>query len=99
MNLVGREIARLRNEKDLTQEALTARCQLKGWDVERGTLAKLEAGLRQVTDWELWALASALEVGIADIFPANKLCRTFLSSRGKLGEKQRTNDVGGRKRS
>ena len=99
MNLAGREIARRRTSKGLTQEFLTARCQVLGWEVERGTLAKVEAGLRQITDWELWVLASALELTVTDILPDEDTCRTFLNARARPEDHQRRNDDGGRKRS
>ena len=45
-----------------TQDELAAGLQLLGWDLARGTLAKIEAGLRRVNDAELVLLAHALSV-------------------------------------
>ena len=54
LNVIGPAVRRLRVGRGLTQEALTARCQLAGWNLSRPTIGKIEAGLRQVTDAELW---------------------------------------------
>ncbi len=99
MNLVGREVSRLRLREGLTQEDLTARCQLAGWDVERGTLAKIEAGVRQVTDWEIWVLAEVLGVNPAELFPSKADCRRFVNARDGMSAAPRGNDTGGRQRS
>ncbi len=57
MNVVGKNIKRLRESQELTQSELTARCNLQEWDISRGTLAKIEAGVRRVTDIEVVLLA------------------------------------------
>lgn len=64
MNLVGRRVqeARRNFEPHLSQEELAARLELDGWKISRGTLAKIEAGVRQVTDIELMALSRTLKV-------------------------------------
>ncbi len=68
-NVVGAQIRKLRFQQQLTQEMLTARCGAIGWDLSRGTLAKIEAQVRRVTDRELWYLARALRVPLKDLFP------------------------------
>lgn len=68
MNLVGYAIKTLRMSKGLTQEQLTAKCNLVGWDISRGTLAKIESKVRRVTDYEVCYLAKALEVREQDLF-------------------------------
>jgi hypothetical protein len=45
---------------------------LHGWDLSRGTLSKIEAQLRCVTDAELVILARALKVEAAEILPPSK---------------------------
>ena len=71
-NITGRQIAKLRTEKGLSQDKLAGRCQRAGWDISRGTLAKIEAGVRCVSDAELLLLAQALGVSISDLFPKGK---------------------------
>jgi transcriptional regulator with XRE-family HTH domain len=64
MNLVGKRVqeARLKFNPPLSQEELAARLELNGWKISRGTLAKIESGVRQVTDIELMALSKTLKV-------------------------------------
>ncbi|ARR43247.1 TPA: helix-turn-helix transcriptional regulator [Vibrio parahaemolyticus] len=69
MNIVGSQIRTLRKQQKLTQEELSARCNVIGLDISRGTLAKIEAGVRQVLDTEVVQLAVALRVKEADLFP------------------------------
>ena len=71
-NIIGKQVSRLRNGLDLSQEDLSARCQRQGLDISRGTLAKIEAGVRCVSDEELLLLAKALEVSVSDLFPKGK---------------------------
>lgn len=67
LNLAGSRIRKLRVANSLTQEQLAARCQTAGWDVTRGTLAKIEAGVRRLNDAEVVVLAKCLKVGISDL--------------------------------
>lgn len=68
-NAVGANIRRLRYAKHLTQEILTARCNVAGCDLSRSTLAKIEAQIRGVSDIELFAVARVLGVPIEELFP------------------------------
>ncbi|EJG1690819.1 helix-turn-helix transcriptional regulator [Vibrio parahaemolyticus] len=69
VNVVGAQVRKLRKEQKLTQEQLSARCNVIGLDISRGTLAKIEAGVRQVIDTEIVQLATALKVEEKDLFP------------------------------
>ncbi|EKA2632344.1 TPA: helix-turn-helix transcriptional regulator [Vibrio parahaemolyticus] len=69
VNVVGVQVRKLRKQQKLTQEQLSARCNVIGLDISRGTLAKIEAGVRQVIDTEVVQLAIALKVKEADLFP------------------------------
>ena len=70
LNLVGPNVRELRVLKGLTQEALTAKLQVEGWDVSRESLAKLESQFRRVPDCELLFLAKVLGVEIRELFPS-----------------------------
>ncbi len=63
-NIVGKRVqeARQKFKPPLSQEDLIVRLELDGWKISRGTLSKIEAGLRTVTDFELVALARTLKV-------------------------------------
>jgi transcriptional regulator with XRE-family HTH domain len=65
-NLIGDKVrqARLRHKPKVTQEDLLARLAVKGIDLEKTTISKIEAKTRPVTDIELVAIADALGVGI-----------------------------------
>ncbi|EHK2872865.1 helix-turn-helix domain-containing protein [Vibrio diabolicus] len=68
VNVVGAQVRKLRKEQKLTQEQLSARCNVIGLDISRGTLAKIEAGVRQVTDVEVVQIAKALKVNVSTLF-------------------------------
>lgn len=69
MNVVGVNIRQLRKQQKITQEQLSAKCNVIGLDISRGTLAKIEAGVRQVTDVEIVMIARALRVNEGALFP------------------------------
>lgn len=66
-NIVGTRVreARYLSEKKITQADLAVRLQLQGWEIDRVGVAKIEIGLRQVTDIEVKKLAKALNVSVA----------------------------------
>jgi len=68
MNIIGPNVKRIREAQGLTQEELTARCNLMKWDISRGTLAKIESQVRRITDEEVLLLAKALKVDINALF-------------------------------
>ena len=68
MNIIGPQIKRLREQSNMTQEELTARCNLAGWNISRGTLAKVESQVRRVTDEEVALIAEALKVKITELY-------------------------------
>jgi transcriptional regulator with XRE-family HTH domain len=68
-NAVGAVVRRLRTGRGWTQEAFAAKLQVAGCPVSRGTLAKIEARIRIVTDVELFAMAQVLGVEMPTLFP------------------------------
>lgn len=77
-NVVGEQVRVVRNQRGWSQADFAAKCQLIGWDIDRGTVSKIEAGQRRVTDAELYMLAATLKVPIPDLFPAEKDVRRGL---------------------
>jgi transcriptional regulator with XRE-family HTH domain len=69
-NIVGPQVRLARNlhSPPLTQDELAARLQLGGWDISRSGIAKIEMGLRRVTDIEVSELARALNVPVEWLF-------------------------------
>lgn len=68
MNIVGPIIREIRIKQGLSQKDLVARCNLLGWDISRGTLAKIESKSRKLSDNEIVLLAKALNVEVGSLF-------------------------------
>lgn len=65
---MGNHLARLRQEKGLTQEQLAARLQVQGCDLTRSALAKIEVGQRHLYPDEIKALTEVLAVSYEQLF-------------------------------
>ena len=65
-NLVGKRVkdARSKAQPPITQEELSKRLSKLGVSIDRAGVAKIETGIRGVLDFELVALAKALEVKV-----------------------------------
>ena len=63
-NIVGSRVklARQQFNPPMTQDALAVKLQIDDWDIGRSGVAKIEIGIRQVTDIEVIRLARVLEV-------------------------------------
>jgi transcriptional regulator with XRE-family HTH domain len=66
-NIVGPIVRELREKKGLTQAQLVAKLNIAGWDLSRGTLAKIESQLRCVTDYEIPALAKSIGIDSSEL--------------------------------
>lgn len=81
-NIVGPQVRRLRVQQGMSQPKLAVKCQLKGYDLSREGLSKIEARVRFVTDAEIVFLAEALGVPYALLFPpAEELAAAVLPFR------------------
>ena len=60
---------RLRDERDLSQPVLAAKCQLLGWDIGRDTIAKIEGRCCWAGDEDIVHLARSLGVTLERLFP------------------------------
>lgn len=69
-NFIGPQVRMLRTQRGWSQRTLAAKLQDVGLDISRGTLAKIEARLVKVTDYELFYFASAFRVGLKALFPS-----------------------------
>ncbi len=65
---IGNNIRLARINGGLTQDQLVAKLQLSGCDISRGTLAKIEAGIRHISVDELKSLKIILNLSYDDIF-------------------------------
>lgn len=55
-SVIGENIRKARNLANLTQEQLAAKLQIVNCDISRGTLAKIEAGIRHISVEEINAI-------------------------------------------
>jgi len=65
---IGTNIRKARNALSITQEQLVARLQILECDISRGTLAKIEAGIRHISVAEINAIKQALNMNYEDFF-------------------------------
>lgn len=72
MNVIGPHVRHLRELKNMTQEELITQCNLLGWNISRGTLARIEPQVRRVTDSEVELMAQALKVEISELYESAK---------------------------
>jgi len=68
MNIIGPQIQSIRESQGLTQDQVAARLNQLGWDISRGTYAKIECQSRRISDVEVALLAKALKVSIEKLF-------------------------------
>ena len=59
---IGNSIRKIRKQEGMTQGQLAAKLQVRGCDISRGTLAKIEAGIRHISVEELNAIKAVLKV-------------------------------------
>ncbi|MFT8352875.1 helix-turn-helix domain-containing protein [Clostridium saccharoperbutylacetonicum] len=67
-NIIGRKVRTIRKTRKLTQEELTARIQLRGLNIDRPMLSKIENDSREVYDFEVKAIAEALDISVNELF-------------------------------
>ena len=65
---IGENIRKIREEKGMTQELLSAKLQLHGCDINRSTLAKIEVGQRHLYPNEIILVKKFLETIFELIF-------------------------------
>ncbi|MEI6560972.1 MAG: helix-turn-helix transcriptional regulator [Verrucomicrobiota bacterium] len=81
--MIGPNLRRIRSERGWTQPTFATLCQLKGWDISRDTLAKIEGQSRWVADFELVFLAAVLQVPVQELLStrgAKESAKDFISN-------------------
>jgi transcriptional regulator with XRE-family HTH domain len=71
-NIIGPRIRRIRYARGWSQAKLAVELQLRGLDVARDTIARIECQIHCVKDKDIPKFASTLGVGICDLFPASE---------------------------
>ena len=67
-NMVGHNVKRIRIEKGMSQQALSAKLELLAIYVCRGSISRIEDMQRTVTDIELYGIAKVLGVSIDELY-------------------------------
>lgn len=67
-NLIGKNVEKLRKEKDLKQKDMVAKLQLAGLDINPTSYSKLEGQIRIATDKEIYFIAKVLNVTMEKLF-------------------------------
>ena len=65
---IGNNIRRIREQRQMTQDALAAQLQLGGCDITRSAVAKIEVGQRHLYPDEIILLRKILNTSYEDIF-------------------------------
>jgi transcriptional regulator with XRE-family HTH domain len=71
-NLAGPLLRKLRVSHGLSQAELAARCQRYGWDASREIINHIEMRIRVLREYEVVALAKALNVSSLKLLPSEK---------------------------
>jgi len=71
-NIIGQNIRKYRKSAGITQMELAAQLQLLGVRIDRSAVAKIESGLRPVSDIEVRAIANMLKTSIPILFEGSE---------------------------
>ena len=71
VNLIGRNVEKLRLEQKIKQKDFIAKLQVAGLDINPTSYSKLEGQIRIVSDKELFVIAKVLNVPIEVLFQDN----------------------------
>lgn len=61
-NLISKKLIEYRRQRNYSQRLLAYKLQLKGYDMDKNVITRIETNKRYVTDIELKALCEVLEV-------------------------------------
>ncbi len=67
-NVVGKNVKKFREERRLSQKALSEKLETHAIYICRGSISRIESHERTVTDFELRAMAQILKVPIEELF-------------------------------
>lgn len=68
---IGNNIRTIREQKGMTQETLSTKLQLRGCDITRSALAKIEVGQRHLYPDEIILIKEILDTNFDSIFYGN----------------------------
>jgi len=67
-NIIGLNIRQARKNASMTQMELAGQLQLLGIRVDRATIAKIELGIRPLSDIEIIAIGKVLKTNVNKLF-------------------------------
>ncbi|MPM54812.1 hypothetical protein SDC9_101594 [bioreactor metagenome] len=67
-NVLGPRICLIRKEKGITQDQLAARLNIQGINIDRPMVSKIETQNRELLDYEIVRIATALDISIDELF-------------------------------
>ena len=65
---IGKNIQKIRESKNMTQDMLSAKLQLQGCDITRSAVAKIEVGQRHLYPDEILLIKEILDTEFEKIF-------------------------------
>ena len=68
VNIVGKNIERIRRERGIKQKDFIAKIQIMGCDINPTSYSKLEGQVRIATDKEIFVISKILNVPMEDLF-------------------------------
>ena len=68
VNIIGPQIKKLRKQEGLSQRQLSEKLELEAVYTCRGSISRIESGLRAVTDIEIAAISKVLGVSVESLF-------------------------------
>ncbi|MDD5016709.1 MAG: helix-turn-helix transcriptional regulator [Eubacteriales bacterium] len=71
-NIIGNKVVALRQAKHMKQKDFLARLQTLGMDISPTSLSRLEGQYRLVQDYEVVALAEALDITVEELLKQKK---------------------------
>lgn len=71
MNLIGDNVRKFRKMEKMSQQTLSAKLELMGVYICRGSISRIEDKVRTVTDIELYALSKVLGVTMEELIETN----------------------------
>ena len=71
-NVIGKRIKQLRKENKLSQRDLSYKFQIKGIDIDKNVITRIETGKRFVNDFEVKAFSEIFNVTTDSLFEDDK---------------------------
>lgn len=68
VNLIGKNVERLRKEKGIKQKDFISKLQTFGLDINPTSYSKLEGQIRIATDKEVFAISNVLKVPMEELY-------------------------------